>query len=173
MKRLVLIVCAWWLAGCATEPVPMPYTPSVEAPAPHADPNQNLISALGMNRAPADLGFSEKAFNPCSFGLNGTGGCGDRYFTVVHFQLLCRDTEGTVSEAPLRLQPIVTDNVRWKVAGLTGGTRTDSNGYGQLTVMSNRSTRGQRLLLHIGPQFVAFDVSEVSKIVLPKNFCRS
>ncbi|NJL24139.1 MAG: hypothetical protein HC902_02475 [Calothrix sp. SM1_5_4] len=139
------------------------------------DPLKNtrlLQDRLGMIREPDDLGFQEKSFNPCSHGRAPAQGCKNQYFTVVHFQLLCRDSEGSVSTVPLRLAPITSDRVSWKVGGRSGGTRTDKDGYGQLAVLSERSTRGQRLILRIGPQFVGLTVNEVSKIVLPKNFCR-
>ena len=167
---LLAILSILGLAGCKSQPYSMPYTPTAELPPP--DPNMELMNALGMGRQPADLGFDEKTFNPCSFGLSGST-CRNRYFSVVHFQLLCRDSEGTVSVVPVSLQPIVANEVKWEVAGVSGGTQTDTNGYGQFTVVSDRSTKNQRLKLRIGPQYVAFNVSEVSKIVLPKNFCRT
>jgi hypothetical protein len=145
-------------------------------PSPSGTPNApqvDLVSALGMQRDADDLGFAEQAFDPCQYGLAQEGACRQRYFTVVHFQLLCRDSEGTVSTAPLQLQPIVYDHVVWNLAGQSGGTRTDGEGYGQFSMISSRSTRGKRLILHIGPQFVGFTASDVSKIVLPKNYCRN
>ncbi|MBX3022694.1 MAG: hypothetical protein KF799_13560 [Bdellovibrionales bacterium] len=170
MKRLfVLAVLLGALTGCRTTPEMVP-DPKIQTPM--ADPHEGLKTALGMYRSPGDLGFAEKSFNPCSFGLSG-GQCKNQYFSVVHFQLLCRDSEGSVSSAPIALQPIVAGNVKWKVGNQSGGTQTDSQGFGQFTMMSPRSARGQRLTLRIGPQFVAFTVSEVSKIILPKNFCRS
>lgn len=168
-RALLLILSLIWLAGCKTTP----QSPNWPEPDSKADPTVTLKSALGMSRDPADLGFVEKPFNPCTYGLNSTGSCKNQYFSVVHFQLLCRDSEGSVSSAPIALQPIVASNVQWKVGSISGGTYTDSNGYGQFSLVSSRPARGQRLILRIGPQFVAFTVSEVSKVVLPKNFCRS
>jgi len=173
MKFILLVSALLVLSGCRSTPEMMPYTPSEHIEGPAADPNAGLKAALGMARSPADLGFVEKAFNPCSFGLAGSASCKQQYFSVVHFQLLCRDTEGSVSAMPISPKPIVANDVKWKVAGISGGTHTDGQGYGQFTVRTSRSARGQRLILRIGPQFVAFDVSEVSKIVLPKNFCRT
>ena len=97
--------------------------------------------------------------------------CTPRYMTVVHFQLLCRDSEGTVTTTPLHLLPINANRVTWKLAGQSGGTRTDSSGYGQLTMITTRSTRGQRLILMIGRQFLGVTAEETSRLVLPKNFC--
>jgi hypothetical protein len=176
MKSLVLALifasASFYLMGCAS-PEPMPYTPTMEAPrAKPSDPNQSLRSALGMTRDATDLGYDEKSFDPCSFGLTSQSGCGHQYFAVVHFQLLCRDSEGTISMAG-NVQPIVSDHMTWQLNGMTGPTQTDDRGYGQFSVVSRKSTKNQRLILHIGPQFVAFNVSEVTRVVLPKNFCRS
>lgn len=171
MNHFLFLITVLIVAGCTT-PEKMPYTPIESTPVPKADPNEGLKSALGMYRSNTDLGFVEKTFNPCSFGLSATGGCQQQYFSVVHFQLLCRDSEGSVSSAPVDLQPIVAPSVSWKVAGQSGDTATDSQGYGQFSVLTKRTARGQRLILRIGPQFVSFTVSEISKIVLPKNFCR-
>ena len=182
MKRLLLILTAAIMAGCASTPEPEPTPPTAPPkaarkakPKPVAvfnDPNANITNALGMGRSPADLGFREKAFDPCRFGLSAPGACQPQVLTVVHFQLLCRDSEGTVSEVPSRLMPIVAKQVTWQIGPQTGNTQTDRRGYGQFTAVSPRSIRNQRLLLRIGPQFVAVTTSEVNKIVLPVNFCQ-
>ncbi len=119
-----------------------------------------------MRRSVEDLGFAEKQFKDC----NG-GPCRSQFFSVVHFQLLCRDSEGTVSTAPLTLTPLTSDRVTWQLGKFNGGTHTDRNGFGQFTLVSDRSNRGQRLILRIGKQFMGLTVSEVSKVVLPQNFC--
>lgn len=136
------------------------------------DPESLLPSKLGMIRAPDELGFAEKRFNPCQYGLKAdTSGCSTKFLTVVHFQLLCRDSEGTVSEVPVDLMPLISDRVEWKIGDRTGGTHTDGQGYGQFTLVSAKSARGQRLMLRIGKQFMGFTASELTKVVLPRNFC--
>lgn len=131
--------------------------------------NDNLESQLGLTRSPADLGYAEKSFNPCNYGPSET--CDFKFFTVVHFQLLCRDTEGTISTVPRALSPINHPNILWTLAGLSGGLPTDRNGYGALKVITPATTRGKRLVLKKGHNFVGVEVNEVSKIVLPKNWC--
>lgn len=127
-----------------------------------------LQSQLGLNRAPSDLGFTEKAFSPCAYGISSN--CDFQYMTVVHFQLLCRDSEGTVSAVPVDLTPIVSPNILWSVAGQSGGTPTDRNGYGHFSVITPSPLRG-RLILRKGTQYVGVSVNEVSKLVLPRNWC--
>lgn len=169
MKYLALFI---FLAGCVSSPPPSSDAPIDQPGLRNTDPNQDLKGVLGMNRPVDELGFEEKPFNPCNYGAAGPAGCGNQYFGVLHFQLLCRDSEGTVMDTPVALEAIVTDDVQWKVGGISGSTSTDERGYGQLSVVSARPSRGARLILRMGPQFVAFEVSEVSKIVLPRNFCR-
>lgn len=129
-----------------------------------------LQTQLGMNRKPSDLGYSEKSFNPCNYGLSND--CSDQYLTVIHFQLLCRDSEGTVSNIPLSLTPINSPQISWSLAGQNGGAPTDRNGYGHLTVVSERPLRQNRLILRKGPHYVGISVDDVTKVVLPKNWCR-
>jgi hypothetical protein len=165
MKQLLLCLCLLLISACTTAPnryksepaETMPSPPSAELP---------LQDRLGMRRAADDLGFAEKAFRNCE-----GGPCRPQYFSVVHFQLLCRDSEGTVSSAPIHLTPLISDSVRWQLGRASGGTKTDAQGFGQFTLISERPTKGQRLILRIGKQFMGFTVSEVSKVVLPQNFC--
>jgi hypothetical protein len=176
MRRLVLSVSLLvLLSGCASEPVYLPMTPlpgpttTTSLPA-NKDPNANLESRLGMVRAQNDLGFSEKKFNPCEYGLSESRQCGANYLTVVQFQLLCRDSEGTIQEVP-QTYPIHAPELRWKLAGRTGGTATDARGYGRFTVLGDHTLRGQRLILYKGSKFVSVTVSDLTKIVLPKPWC--
>lgn len=127
-----------------------------------------LQAQLGMNRQPNDLGYREKSFNPCNYGLDEN--CDSQYLTVVNFQLLCRDSEGTVSAVPT-LKPIVHPRITWSLAGQNGSTPTDRNGYGNLAVVSSRPLRGHRLVLRKGAHYVGVSVNEVNKLVLPVNWC--
>ncbi len=129
-----------------------------------------IQSQLGMNRAPADLGFAEKLFNPCTYGIPGEG-CEQRVMNVVHFQLMCRDSEGTVSVVPVGLKPIVSPRITWSVGAQSGLTKTDHNGYGQFSFISGNRVSEKRLILRKGPHYVGLTVSEITKIVLPKNWC--
>ncbi len=130
-----------------------------------------LQSRLGMIRAINNLGFEEQRFNPCEHGLEKSPHCKQQYMTVLHFQLICRDTEGTVSRVPNALTPLNRDTITWKLAGKSGETRTDVQGYGQVTAVLPKSAKGQRLILLIGKQFLGVTADEASRLVLPKNFC--
>lgn len=172
-SKLVLLMLTLILGACATQPkdelilIP-PYNPEAAA-IPRSD--AALQSRLGMIRAINKLGFEEQRFNPCEQGLEQTPNCKQQYMTVVHFQLLCRDSTGTVSRVPNALTPLTRDQMTWKLSGKEGSTRTDVQGYGQVTLVSSRSAKGQRLILLIGKQFLGVTADEASRLVLPKNFC--
>lgn len=168
MKHIALFFVVALLSACTSSPKRGPITGSEteDYPAPILK-EAPLQDRLGMRRNADDLGFAEKTFKTCGEG----GVCRPQYFSVVHFQLLCRDSEGTVSNVPIQLTPLTSGRVLWQLGKLNGGTSTDAKGFGQFTVVSEKTTRGQRLILRIGKQFMGFTVSEVSKVVLPQNFC--
>jgi hypothetical protein len=180
MKRLSVALAALAvLSACTTTPTPPDENVDSYAPPPRVERPQDmsyrinlqdLQSRLRMTREADDLGFTEKQFDTCVAGLS-SGSCSRKYFSVVHFQLLCRDSEGSVSEAPVQLTPLTSDRVTWKIAAHTGNTQTDGQGYGRFLMLSEKSVRGQRLTLRIGRRFMGFTVSDVSKVVLPRNFC--
>lgn len=164
------VLLALLLSACATTPDSMSvFLPPPPTTDPAAAAEADLLVKLGMNRAPTSLGFEEKKYNPCDHGA--TLNCKQKFMTVVHFQLLCRDSDGTVNRAPTQFTPLRADRVSWKLGGFSGGTRTDTEGYGQLTMVSPKSTREQRLILFIGKQFLGVTAGETSRLVLPKNFC--
>jgi len=131
-----------------------------------------LKSQLGMNRETSDLGFVDKDFDGCQTAYRGDQGeCGSRVLSVVNFRLVCRDTVGTTSRAPTSLTPLHAGNLEWRFAGVRGHTHTDHQGYGQVELVSNGPVGTQRFILLIGSKTVGLEASEVSQIVLPKNFC--
>ncbi len=168
MKNIAILILMLFVNACTTAPRESDpeLGPDVVYPPPTIQ-KAPLQDRLGMRRSADDLGYAEKQFNDCA----QTGTCRSQYFSVVHFQLLCRDSEGTVSNVPLHLKPLTSNRVSWKLGNLTGLTGTDTQGFGQFSVVSDQSTRGQRLILRIGKQLMGFTVSEVSKVVLPQNFC--
>ncbi len=176
LTRLLILCCFLALGACTTapkEPVERAERPPLvlEEPRPRqAVPVFQIQNELGMNRQPDDLGFAEKLFNACNFGIPGED-C-DRVLNVVHFQLMCRDTEGTVSTVPVSLRPIVAPYITWSVAGQSGSTRTDRNGFGQFAFISGRTIKEKRLILRKGAHYVGLTVSEITKVVLPKNWCQ-
>ena len=150
-----------------------PANESVHSSSPTDEPDATLISMLGMQRDITELGFAEKLYNPCDYHADAERDCGVRYVTVVHFQLLCRETEGTAQNVPVQILPISSPRVTWQIAARAGTAPTDANGYGHFVLSGPNPMAGQRLILHIGPQFVGLDLSEVTKVVLPNNYCHA
>ena len=170
---LFLLLFAIFSAGCATS--------EVSRPAAHSQGNartaslsiQEVKNRLNMNRSRSELGFQEARFDPCDYGRRGDTQCRVDYVTIVHFQLLCRMSEGTVDTvSSSELFPVRSNAVRFKLGNTVGMTRTDENGYGQVEVMRPISARNERLRLTIEDRFVATPVSEINRLVVPENWCK-
>lgn len=131
---------------------------------------EGLRSRLGLDRPLEDLGFVEQRFNTCDYNLTPAEGCKDQYISVIHFQLLCRESEGTIQDVP-DVFPVASSQVNFKLGRVSGGTSTDANGYGRVTVVSDHSYRNERLILRIGKQFMGVTVSEINRLILPQNWC--
>jgi len=134
-----------------------------------------LQKALGLNRLPEILGFKEKVFNSCQvgYGYSATQNCRNLNFTVIHIQLLCRDSEGTVSVGIDRTEqtPIAKKSVTWALKGKGGVSETDLQGYAQLVAVTPRSQRKERLKVAIGNDFLYMRANEITKVVTPKSWC--
>ena len=134
-----------------------------------------LQSYLNMDRDPADLGYEEKAFNSCEvgFGFSSSHNCRELYLVVVHFQLQCRDSNGTESSIAYSVRPIVSDQIRWSVGSAKGTTMTDDEGYGQVRWIASKSPREQKLRLTYKENFLILSAGDVRRIVTPRSWCES
>jgi hypothetical protein len=179
--KFIINLCLLFGIGCAVKPPsPSPnQTPAqVPSPPPQATPGPDplniydLQNKLGLVRSPTSLGYAQKGFDGCKMGVRtDEGKCGQRFLSVVHFQLLCRDSVGTTEIAPVNFKPLVAGKMQWRLAGEIGATHTDSEGFGQVQLVSTRSTKGKRFILIIGSKSLGLEVGEVSKIILPGNWC--
>ena len=199
MKRLLILVTSIFLGACATAPKTEPYlahafdpgpaasaapaanpvskvprAPSEKAPFRHGYDMAQLQGQLGLARDAKDLGFAEKSFNGCRMGVKGDDGkCGNRFLSVVNFRLVCRDSEETIQSMVTNTTPLVSDKIRWKLSGIEGVTKTDSDGYGSVQVVSAKPAHGQRLVLIVGKQFLGVDISQVRQIIVPNYWCNT
>jgi len=186
MKFTIMVSILLFLVGCGTsskkETMATPYPESRSDKAeslPEAD-GQNidymgLQRSLALDRSFDDLGYSEKEFNTCQVG-NGyspSRNCQHQYFVVINFRLLCRDTEGTISEVVMDadLTPIAQKNLKWVLKGPKGVLQTDDGGYGQIRTVSSVSQRHQRLKITLGSEFLYVRANEITKITTPKPWC--
>jgi hypothetical protein len=164
--RILILLTAIVINGCVTAPVSQ--TP---APAPKKVVSIGAIKEkLRLVRNIQDLGYDERPFNACELGLKGEE-CADEFLTIIHFQLVCRETEGTVSEAPTQLIPVQSDAISWKLGEAMGVTQTDSQGFGKVEARRLVSSASSRLRLTIEDRFVATPARETTRIVVPKDWC--
>ncbi|MGZ5279091.1 MAG: hypothetical protein ACXWC9_04065 [Pseudobdellovibrionaceae bacterium] len=135
-----------------------------------------LQTALGLDRPNSKLGLAERLFDTCQvgYGFSKSHNCRQRYFVVLHFQLMCRDSEGTVSEIvqAADLIPNAKRNIRWTLKDFNGNISTDSDGYGQFRLLTIRSQKQQRLKLAVENDFLYLRAGEVTRLVTPRSWCR-
>lgn len=154
-------------------PYENPQSPPDEAPIEPIDYDL-LKRTVGLIRERSHLGYIEKAFDGCGpqFGLP-SGACKRHYLISVQYRLMCRDSEGTVSEAisARDLQAIPNQALTWNLKGLEGQSSTDMEGYGEVLTVSTISQREQRLKLSNGSDFLYLRAGEVERLVTPVTWC--
>lgn len=183
MKKLILAVFTFALYSCTSAPVVPPSAPVISVP-PTSSPSyeevenidiDGLQSFLKLKRGYNRLGYAERKFNTCEvgYGYSSTHRCRPQTFVVIHFKLMCRDTEGTVSQAVTAadLNPIGNQNVKWTLKNAAGRLLTDSEGYGQIAIVSNISQREQRLKLSVRNDFLYLRAGELTEMITPKSWC--
>lgn len=186
MKKLVLVLGAFIIYSCQSAPVlaPKAETPAAKKPLVLSSPSTTyqenvdyagLQDNLKLNRNFDQLGYSEKAFNTCEagFGYSSTHNCRRKTFVVIHFQLMCRDSEGTISQVLTQndLRPISRQNIKWTLKNAAGKLLTDSEGYGQIAMVSTDSQRYQRLKLSVDNDFLYLKAGELTQMITPKSWC--
>jgi hypothetical protein len=177
--RLTWMIIVMGLCACATDPMRtrLPSPEDKPPSLPSTQDGQHVVSVheiqnqLGLNRSPQDLGFAEKKFDGCTLGHRDDRACGQRFLSVVHFRLLCRDSMGTVQTVVRNLEPLVADTMQWRLAGSRGNTHTDSEGFGQVQLISQKPNKGKRFILIIGKKSLGLEVGEVNQIILPSDWC--
>lgn len=134
-----------------------------------------LHRALGLERNSEDLGYAEKSFDTCEagFGYSASSACRREYFVVIHFQILCRDSDGTISTALGRddMKPLGGRSLTWTLPGQRGVMSLDGQGFGQIKTTFPKSQRLQRLKLAVDNDFVYVRAGEVKRLVTPRNWC--
>ncbi len=135
-----------------------------------------LQKSLGMVRSIGDFGYVEKEFATCDvgYGYSSTHQCRKSIFVVVGFQLLCRDSEGTVSTT-LRyddMAPLASRTVKWELKGDRGQIALDNQGRGQFRGIYSISPRDQRLKIASRNDFLFVQAQAIKRIVTPAQWCR-
>lgn len=135
----------------------------------------NLQRQLGLGREVEQLGFVEKSFATCDagYGYSSSQDCRRDFFVVIHFQLLCRDSQGTISTIlnPEDLRALSGRSVSWTLQRQHGDLRLDQSGYGQIKLTAPRSQRSERLKLTVENDFLFLRAGEINRVVTPVNWC--
>lgn len=178
LKAALLISFYLFLLGCSTSPkkesTGIAQPPPIDDQEGRVDYNA-LQTHLGLDRSTDELGYAEKAFNTCEagYGYSRSRNCRTQHFVVLHFQLMCRDSEGTISTilTDADLTPIARKSVRWNLKGLSGTVQTDADGYGQIRVASPRSQRNERIKLAVSNDFLYTRAKEIKRVITPRPWC--
>jgi len=186
VQKIILLYALFFLfLGCATDPVvqenqdePFPKSPpsvytqykTVENQYNDIDLN-SLSQELNMGRGIQTLGYDEKLFNTCKVKSNKSPRpyCENLYFSQLHFQMMCRDSTGTVDT--VQLTPLFSDQLRWKSHGHKGFTQTNSQGFGRLDFVSKQSARQDHLYFYIGNKIARKSLKDFWKLILPQAWC--
>ena len=181
MKSFLFLIPILFFCGCATNssrPVLAPPLPQAQVETPQASQKinmQGLEKDLGLERSFESLGFQEKAFQTCSAGngFSNHQNCQIKYFVVIHFQLMCRDSEGTISTilTIADLQPVSQQPVIWTLKNSSSSVQTDDRGYGQIRMISSIPQNQQRLKLSVGNDFLYTRAGEITRVATPPSWC--
>ncbi len=190
-KVLALFIFVGFFAACASRPESQSTLPSDSEMFPELRERRvyrsgeaapiivdydGLQKSLGMLRPQSVYGYAEKEFATCDvgYGYSSTHQCRTNIFVVVGFQLLCRDSEGTVSTT-LRyddMRPLASKTVTWELKGDRGHVVLDSMGRGQFRGVYSSSPRDQRLKISSGNDFLYMQAQAMKRIITPANWCR-
>lgn len=193
-KIIILSILATLFAGCASQPRTnsTARTERETSPVYRAEPggavqvrpdddaplnvdHVGLQRSLGMDRDTRQLGYAEKAFQTCQagYGFPSSRNCERRHFVVIHFQLLCRDSEGTL-QTPLGredMRALSRATVNWTMLPESGEIVLDEDGFGKILTTVRTSPRAQRLKLSVGEDFLYTKAGEINRVVAPAPFC--
>ncbi len=182
MKNLIFLFFVVFISACASKPpvtFPTPAQKTVEqeeAPQEIIIDYDGLQSLLKLDRPVEKLGFVEKAFPTCEvgYGYSSNRNCRRDFFILVHFQLLCRDSnEDSYTEAltAADMRPLRGSSVRWTLSNSRGSLNLDDQGRGQIKTTARNSQRDKRLKINIGNDNLYVKAGEINKIVTPSNWC--
>ena len=181
LKSLLLLFLLLPLCQCATTPEPakvlLPKSQSSYSNRNYHSEKYNdidvnlLLAELEMDHPIEAIGYQEKSFNTCKVLSNKSPApfCQRLYVGRLNFQVMCRDSTGTVEK--VRLTPLKSGRLRWKKAGKRGLTSTNSNGFGSLGFVTSSSSKRGKLYLYLGSKIALKRFSDNWRLILPKSWC--
>lgn len=185
VKSLSLYSLLLFLCHCATDPEPVAnkeYLPKSQSSYVNQNHNSTryndidlnaLLDELNMNHPLETLGFQEQAFDTCQVSSNRskTPYCQKLYVARLNFQVMCRDSTGTVEK--VNLTPLTSQRLRWKRGRKRGLTSTNSQGYGSLGFVTRHPSKNGHLYLYLGSKIARKRFLDKWKLILPKSWCLS
>lgn len=98
--------------------------------------------------------------------------CTATYFNLIQFQMYCRDSSGTVEYVSADdYRPVKDAEMVWKSLGKAGVIETDRRGRGQILMLSTSPIKYKKLILIKGENSLQLRFNQVSKIVVPNDWC--
>ncbi len=190
LKNYLLLLIILFLAACGTETIqrqtsntekndPIKTVPpkndtTVSLATGEVDPIR-LMALLGMKKAKTQLGYVEKVFNTCQseLGFSATVKCQKKFLIVIHFKLLCRSSEGTVSKVLKNsdLNAVANQPLKYFLKNHSGFLITDESGFGQIVIVTNESEKLQRLRISNSSDFLLLTAGELKTLIVPSNWC--
>jgi hypothetical protein len=175
-----------FLTSCASKPTyefPVPVEKPPAAVAPEEPQSTDIVvdveglqRYLKLEKSVDNLGYTEKGFSTCEvgYGYSSNRNCRRDYFVLIHFQLMCRDSnEDSYTEAlgASDMRPLKGRTVKWTLDKDTGIIYLDDRGNGQIKTTTRTSPKLKRLKLNIDNDNLYVKAGEISKIVTPSNWC--
>lgn len=132
-----------------------------------------LLAELNMDHPIETIGFQERAFNTCQVASNRSQSpsCQQLYVARLNFQVMCRDSTGTVER--VNLTPLNSQRLRWKKGAKRGVTSTNSSGFGSLGFVTRYPSSDGHLYLYLGSKIARKRFRDQWKLILPKSWCLS
>jgi hypothetical protein len=129
-----------------------------------------LERKLNLPREFDQLGYHERKFNACLLGFRKNN-CVPELFVMINFQVVCRDSNGTVEHVSTELIPFANKNLALKVGNKRQTAVTDAEGYSQMRFIAKSTARGERFFLNSPPNSMMLRAGEISKVVAPNDWC--
>ena len=196
MKKSLLLMSLFYVAGCASMSSKQDSSPTMSAPVsveskkPGKEKSKGTVTleetedidlvglqrVVGISRDRNDLGLVEKTFNTCEVGsgYSKVKNCRQKIFGLIHFRLQCRDSEGTTSEVVTadNLTAMSNHDLTWSTQKSKGELTTDAQGYAQIRYAVDVTQKGQRVRMGTKTDFLYLKANEMKQLIVPRYWCR-
>jgi hypothetical protein len=184
--RLFLLLILFSVNSCSTKPIAVENDESIELPRATTKNSMQeklpqtkrafefdldeLEKKLNLGSKFDELGFHQKRFTPCAIGYQAAG-CDSHYFTMINFQIVCRDTTETTESSDHILTPLANKDLELRLNKKIENVQTDSEGFTQMRLVSNGSVSTSRLIILSSPNSLGLRAGDTKKIMVPRDWC--